>query len=82
MLRKILLFVNVVDNFGKLAYIKHFIANNKSKIKAMGIKVEFNPDLALRDMAEYKKGKYKVIEVFKDSDIKFEGLWRTGVLKY
>lgn len=118
----------------------------------MGIKVEFNPDLALRDVAEYKKGnrkieeclpenmeagkiynflkkdqrnywlngeiplietkggeklsrprasiqileathfiengevwtkgKYKVIEVFKDSDIKFEGLWRTGILEY
>jgi len=118
----------------------------------MGIKVEFNPDLALRDIAEHKKGnrkieeclpekmeagktydflkkdqrnywlhgeiplietkggeklsrprasiqileathflengevwtrgKYKVIEVFKDSDIKFEGLWRTGVLEY
>lgn len=28
----------------------------------MGIKVEFNPDLALRDMAEYKKGNRKIEE--------------------
>jgi hypothetical protein len=118
----------------------------------MGIKVEFNPDLALRDISEYKKGnrkveecipdlleagkiydflkkdqrnywlhgeiplietkgreklsrprasiqileathflndgevwtrgKYKVVEVFKDDEIKFEGLWRVGVLDY
>jgi hypothetical protein len=116
----------------------------------MGIKVEFNPDLALRDIAEYKKGnrkieecipknleagkiyeflkkdqrnywmhgeiplietrggeklsrprasirileathfvkdgemwtrgKYEVIEVFEDKEIKFEGLWRVGTL--
>lgn len=118
----------------------------------MGIKVEFNPDLALRDISEYKKGnrkieecipellkkgkiynflkkdqrnywfhgeiplietrgneklsrprasiqileathfldngemrtrgKYKVVEVFKDDEIKFEGLWRAGVLDF
>lgn len=118
----------------------------------MGIKVEFNPDLALRDIAEHKKGnrkieecipenmeadkiydflkkdqrnywmhgeiplietkggeklsrprasvqileathfvvegemwtrgKYKVIEVFKDGEIKFEGLWRVGELDF
>jgi hypothetical protein len=28
----------------------------------MGIKVEFNPDLALRDIAEYEKGKRKLEE--------------------
>lgn len=28
----------------------------------MGIKVEFNPDLALRDIKEYKKGKRKIEE--------------------
>jgi len=28
----------------------------------MGIKVEFNPDLALRDIAEFKKGKRKIEE--------------------
>ena len=28
----------------------------------MGIKVEFNPDLALRDISEYKKGKRKIEE--------------------
>lgn len=118
----------------------------------MGIKVEFNPDLALRDISEHKngkreieecipepleegkvydflkkdqrcywffgeiplietrggeklsrprasiqileathflsndevwtKGKYKVIEVFKDDGIKFEGLWRVGKLDF
>jgi hypothetical protein len=118
----------------------------------MGIKVEFNPDLALRDISEHKKGnrkieeclpepleegkvydflkkdqrnywlygeiplietkgsevlsrpkasirileathfldgdavwtkgKYKIVEVFNDNEIKFEGLWRVGVLKF
>lgn len=118
----------------------------------MGIKVEFNPDLALRDISEYKngsrkieecipenmkkgefydflkkdqrnywmhgeiplietkggeklsrprasiqileathflkdkeiwtKGKYKVVEIFKDDEIKFEGLWRVGILDF
>ncbi|MCX6762367.1 MAG: hypothetical protein NT093_01140 [Candidatus Moranbacteria bacterium] len=118
----------------------------------MGIKVEFNPDLALRDISEHKKGnrkieecipekleegeiydflkkdqrnywmhgeiplietkgreklsrprasiqvieathfldnkemwtkgKYKVVEVFKDDKIKFEGLWRVGALDF
>lgn len=118
----------------------------------MGIKVEFNPDLALRDISEHKrsnrkieecipenmgagkiydflkkdqrnywmhgeiplietkggeklsrprasiqileathfldngemrtKGKYKVIEVFNDDEIKFEGLWRVGELDF
>jgi hypothetical protein len=118
----------------------------------MGIKVEFNPDLALRDISEHKngnrkieecipeslkegkiydflkkdqrnywlhgeiplietkggeklsrprasiqileathfldkreiwtRGKYKVIEIFKDDKIKFEGLWRAGVLDF
>jgi len=118
----------------------------------MGIKVEFNPDLALRDFSEHEKGnrkieecipeqlengkiydflkkdqrnywlhgeiplietkggeklsrprasvqileathfldtgeiwtrgKYKVIEVFKDNEIKFEGLWRAGELDF
>lgn len=118
----------------------------------MGIKVEFNPDLALRDISEHEKGnrkieecipekleegkiydflkkdqrnywmhgeiplietkggeklsrprasiqvieathfldnkemwtkgKYKVVEVFKDDKIKFEGLWRVGVLDF
>ena len=28
----------------------------------MGIKVEFNPDLALRDVSEYKSGKRKIEE--------------------
>lgn len=28
----------------------------------MGIKVEFNPDLALRDISEYKKGNRKIEE--------------------
>lgn len=28
----------------------------------MGIKVEFNPDLALRDISEYKSGKRKIEE--------------------
>ncbi len=28
----------------------------------MGVKVEFNPDLALRDIAEFKKGKRKAEE--------------------
>lgn len=28
----------------------------------MGIKVEFNPDLALRDIGEFKKGKRKIEE--------------------
>jgi hypothetical protein len=28
----------------------------------MGIKVEFNPDLALRDLSEFKKGKRKIEE--------------------
>jgi hypothetical protein len=118
----------------------------------MGIKVEFNPDLALRDISEYKKGnrkieecipgsleeekiydflkkdqrnywmhgeiplietrggeklsrprasiqileathflkdkeiwtrgKYKIVEVFKDDNVKFEGLWRVGELDF
>jgi hypothetical protein len=118
----------------------------------MGIKVEFNPDLALRDISEHEKGnrkieeclpenleegkeynflkkdqrnywlhgeiplietrggeklsrprasivileathfleggevwtrgKYKVVEVFKDDGIKFEGLWRVGELDF
>ena len=118
----------------------------------MGIKIEFNPDLALRDISEHKKGnrkieecipekleegkiydflkkdqrnywmhgeiplietkggeklsrpkasiqiieathflnneelwtkgKYKVIEAFKDDKIKFEGLWRVGELDF
>lgn len=117
----------------------------------MGIKVEFNPDLALRDISEFKngnrkeeecipenieagkiypflkkelrnywlhgeiplietkggevlsrpkasiiileathfldngqectKGKYKVVEVFKDDKIYFDGLWRVGELE-
>lgn len=118
----------------------------------MGIKVEFNPDLALRDISEFKggrrkveecipesleagkiydflkkdqrnywlrgeiplietkggeklsrprasiqileathfladgevwtRGKFKVIEVFEDNGIKFEGLWRVGKLDF
>lgn len=118
----------------------------------MGVKVEFNPDLALRDISEHKKGKrkneecipepleegknydflkkdqrnywlfgeiplietrgdeklsrprasiqimeathflsngevwtkgkYKVIEVFQNDEIKFEGLWRVGELDF
>lgn len=117
----------------------------------MGIKVEFNPDLALRNISEFKKGnkkreecipekieagkiypflkkeqrnywlhgeiplietkgneklsrpkasivileathfidngevytrgKYKIVEVFTEDEIYFEGLWRVGVLK-
>jgi hypothetical protein len=30
----------------------------------------------------WTKGKFKVIEVFTDGEIKFEGLWRTGVLDF
>ncbi|MFA6047906.1 MAG: hypothetical protein WCV59_04995 [Parcubacteria group bacterium] len=32
----------------------------------MGIKVEFNPDLALRDISEYKKGSRKIEECIPD----------------
>jgi len=32
----------------------------------MGIKVEFNPDLALRNISEYKKGNRKAEECFPD----------------
>lgn len=32
----------------------------------MGIKVEFNPDLALRDIAEYKAGRRKRKNVFRN----------------
>lgn len=90
----------------------------------MGIKVEYNPDLALRNISEYKngnrkieecisayakasevlsrpkasiiileathfikdkvaytKGKYKVVEVFNDDKIYFEGFDRVGTRK-
>ena len=46
----------------------------------MGITTEYNPDLALRNIAEFKKGKrkseegkYKVIEIFKDNKVHFNG---------
>ncbi|MDP2736600.1 MAG: hypothetical protein Q8O59_02305 [bacterium] len=49
----------------------------------MGIQVEFNPDLALRNISEFKngeeaytKGKYKVIDIFHDNEIHFENLDR------
>jgi len=36
----------------------------------------------LKDNEPLTKGKYKIIEVFKDDEVKFEGLWRVGYLKY
>lgn len=36
----------------------------------------------LKDKEVWTKGKYKVIEVFKDGEIKFEGLWRVGELDF
>jgi len=33
----------------------------------MGIQVEFNPDLALRDMAEYKAGRRKIEECIQET---------------
>lgn len=36
----------------------------------MGIKVEFNPDLALRDISEYKSGRRKKEECVPDPLIK------------
>lgn len=33
----------------------------------MGIKVEFNPDLALRDISEYKAGRRKIEECIPES---------------
>jgi hypothetical protein len=35
----------------------------------------------LQDEEMWTKGKYRVIEIFHDKDIKFEGLWRVGSLK-
>jgi hypothetical protein len=36
----------------------------------------------LKDKEVWTRGKYKVIEVFKDDKIKFEGLWRVGELEF
>jgi len=44
----------------------------------MGIAVEFNPDLALRNISEFKNGKCKAIKIIPEGEIYFNSFGIVG----
>lgn len=64
---------------GEIPLIETRGSENLSRPKASIIMIEATH--FLKNGEVFTKGKYKVIEVFNDNRIYFDGLWRVGVLK-